>query len=129
MMFVDGENVTMEGQKLLSAKSITPVPSRAFCQDTFLWSPHPNIVPNILRAEWNKKPHALLDRAERCFYYTYVQGNSDIVPTVQAELRHLNFTPRVFKKGKGYRAKGVDIALTKDLLAMPSWTTTTWHFS
>jgi uncharacterized LabA/DUF88 family protein len=116
MMFVDGENITIRGQEILSLQKITPVASRAFRKNTFLWTPMP-VAPNVLHPDWNNKPHALRPRAERCFYYTSIQGDADKVAMVQAELRHLNFTPRVFKKPISQRTKGVDIMLTKDLLS------------
>jgi len=69
MMFVDGEKITIEGQKLLKAQPLTPIESRAFHRDTFLWTPHPDIDQNVLQTQWNQIPHALRPRAERCFYY------------------------------------------------------------
>ena len=57
-----------------------------------------------------KQPHST-----RSFYYTSVLGDDQRVQDVKEKLRKLAFSPEIFKKSKD-KAKGVDIALSKDLL-------------
>ena len=55
--------------------------------------------------------------AERVNYYTTVSGDDPKIASVKEALWRLHFAPHVFKKGKREaKAKGVDIALTRDML-------------
>ena len=56
-------------------------------------------------------------RAIRATYYTSVQGDDERLQDVRQRLWSLGFHPEVFKKAKGERAKGVDITLSRDMLA------------
>ena len=53
----------------------------------------------------------------RSNYYTCVQGDESSIESVCNALWENSFSPHIFKKLKGTRAKGVAIAVTKDMLA------------
>jgi uncharacterized LabA/DUF88 family protein len=54
----------------------------------------------------------------RAHYYTSVTGDEPRVNEIRRALRQIGFDPEVFKKeAQKEKAKGVDIALTKDVLA------------
>ena len=55
--------------------------------------------------------------AIRAHYYTSVSGSSEKVDSVKNQLWDIGFTPHVFWKQKNTKSKGVDIALTTDLLS------------
>jgi uncharacterized LabA/DUF88 family protein len=110
MLFVDGENLTIQGQKLAELRGLQLETGRHFSRNVFLWMPgiHP-------REMW---PKSLLVNALRAHYYTSVAGDEPRVNEVRSALRQLGFDPEVFKKeAQKEKAKGVDIALTKDVLA------------
>ena len=116
MLFVDGENLTIRGQALAAEHGVVLPEGSWFRRDVFLWlHSYPHATQGL---------HPLLghvgvqDRAVRAFYYTSVHGDTDAVLQTQEALWNLGFTPEVFKKGsRNAKAKGVDIALTKDLLS------------
>jgi uncharacterized LabA/DUF88 family protein len=112
MVFVDGENLTIRGQALASAHSLDlEVDPQFFLRNVFAWLPkYPpdNVVMNTLGAR------GLL----RSYYYTSVVGDDAKMVEVRDSLRKLRFDPQVFKKASGSaKSKGVDIALTKDMLS------------
>jgi hypothetical protein len=113
MMFVDGENLAIEGQKRLDpwvAQAGNEGPYHRL--DTFLWCPL-SVKARNPEAVHIDVAHGL---AERCYYYTSVQGSDDDRRKVQFALWNLGFEPRVFRKEKGRQSKGVDIALCVDAL-------------
>lgn len=58
------------------------------------------------------------ESATRAYYYTSAVGDGDKITFVRRQLRALGFDPQVFKKPTGSaKSKGVDITLTKDMLA------------
>lgn len=116
MLFVDGENFTMRGQEFACSQGFSlPAHSPWYMENTFLWIP--NFSLSSLHSFVQERPHYLHQKPERAFYYTSVQGALDKIGQVREKLWTLGFSPQVFQKPKGRRAKGVDIALTKDLLS------------
>lgn len=116
MLFVDGENLTIRGQQYCKDHGLTIEETYWYKPDVYLWL--------------NRKQHAtkalsfylrwidLREAAERAFYYTSQTGDDDALRSTRESLWELGFTPEVFKKRrKKTKAKGVDIALTKDLLS------------
>jgi uncharacterized LabA/DUF88 family protein len=116
MVFVDGENLTMRYQSMLS-KELSPNDKTVHEPDVFVW--HPNTIMGefceIIRA----------------IYYTYVVGDENRVVDVQRRIKNLkyillgtesypklgNLFPRVFKKlSRSAKTKGVDISITVDIL-------------
>ncbi len=110
MMFVDGENFTIRGQKGVEANGITLVEGPNYERDVFVWLP--GIQPT-----YPMIPTVELS-AIRASYYTSVYGDERKIDAIKERLWSLGFHPEVFKKfKKEEKAKGVDIALTKDLLS------------
>ncbi|MDQ3442532.1 MAG: NYN domain-containing protein [Chloroflexota bacterium] len=116
MLFVDGENVTLRGQALAESRGIVLEPGPRFKRDVFLWLEHPWPARAALSHEL--RGIGVRGTAERAFYYTSMSGDDDAITDVRESLWALGFTGEVFKKQrKDIKAKGVDIALTKDLLS------------
>src|SRR4051812_22386937 len=53
----------------------------------------------------------------RSYYFTSAQGDADLMDDVGAKLWNLGFTPHVFKRSGTRHSKGVDIALTNEMLS------------
>ena len=111
MIFVDGENFAIEAQKLADKKGQPLREGPCFMRDVFVWMPD---VP----ARKPPKPSSefLQETALRAYYYTSVQGDDEKLQEVKEAIQSLGFTPCVFKKPKGVRAKRVDITLTLDMV-------------
>jgi len=117
MVFVDGENLTLQGQKLAREKGLSLVPGDYWEPDVFLWVPRYDAespfhgyrvpAPNI--------GYPLDFRCTRSYYYTAVQGDEERLLDIRRRLKSLHFEPEVFKKIQG-KSKGVDISLAKDVL-------------
>ena len=105
MTFVDGENLTIRGQKVLEKADVKIQECPLYKRDCFIW------IPTYPALDW---PGA---RAARAYYYTSHKGNPDAIREIEEQLWNLKFSHQVFKKNRqGEKAKGVDIALTKDML-------------
>ncbi len=82
-------------------------------KDTFVWfrngqatSPRFGTVPRLAEC------------ALRSYYYTSLVADFPEIETVKEQLWAMRFSPQVFKRESGQvKAKGVDIALTKDMLS------------
>ncbi|MGH2561442.1 MAG: NYN domain-containing protein [Thermomicrobiales bacterium] len=115
MMFVDGENFTVRGQKLAASKGVTLIPGDFHQPDVFLWFPN---VDAVLRYRHLEPVAKFLEpNAIRAFYHTSATGDRDQIASTRSALWNLGFTPEVFHKQRGKKAKAVDIALTKDVLS------------
>lgn len=116
MVFADGENLVFRYQDMLK-RGFVPQDDVAHEQDTFVWTrgfTQLAIQHEVLRAT----------------YYTYAVGDPDYVASVRGRLqrqtfvKHMasflpnNLSPCVFKKeNRSRNGKGVDIALTVDMLS------------
>jgi hypothetical protein len=81
-------------------------------KDTFLWLKGLPGTTNLANPMYPLQAHAV-----RGYYYTSLVGDPDKLRGVEATLKDLGFTPRVFSRLKGQsKAKGVDITLATDLL-------------
>ena len=111
-MFVDGENFCLRGQELAKSNNVPLAHGPLYKPDTFLWIPGQQAlaIPNA------NHPY-LAAFGTRSYYYASVQGDVDKIEDVEDTLWGWGFTPRVFKKNKGEKAKGVDITLAKDMLS------------
>jgi NYN domain len=116
MLFVDGENFTVRGQKFALDNRVALKEGPNYCRDACLWFPglKPTVaLTNTLDTPLQVQPHAI-----RSYYATSVTGDEPRVLSVRQARRPLSFHPEVFKKPKSSdKAKGVDIALTKDFLS------------
>jgi uncharacterized LabA/DUF88 family protein len=110
MLFVDGENLTIRAQKLLEASGRLPLESPNFKTNCFLWP-----GSDYTALGWGRY---LETRPIRSFYYTSAVGGDDVLRLVREQIWALGFEPHVFRKDKqNNQSKGVDIALTKDMLS------------
>ena len=116
MLFVDGENFTIRAQKLARERKVTLKEGPEYCPDVFVWIP--NTKPTLALTNNEDTPLKVQPHAVRAYYYTSVMGDEQKVASVRQALWSLGFHAEVFKKQrKEEKAKGVDIALTKDLLS------------
>jgi len=113
MLFVDGENLTIRAQELAEQQNIKFPAGKAYSKDVFIWMPATRATDPFMFRE----PMRTDQPAIRAHYYTQVKGASPL-KSVRLRLRALGFQPEVFvKPDKTRKAKGVDIALTKDVLS------------
>lgn len=113
MLFVDGENFTIRGQKVAEDFGLSLRSGSHYEEDVLLWLP--GLKPHGLMASMGEGQSQEL--AVRAYYYTTVQGDELRVDDVRGRLWELGFHPEVFRKPKRRKAKGVDITLTKDMLS------------
>ena len=112
MLFVDGENFTIQGQELANKKSIALTEGRYYSKNTFLWIPGFDAHQRCADGHLTLSPMSI-----RSMYYTSVVGDTEKMEEIRTKLWELKFQPETFKKRKQReKAKGVDIALTKDLM-------------
>ena len=117
MLFVDGENITARGQVVADRAGITLTEGRWHKRDVFLWIPHRparETVPQLTRG----LVLGLREDAVRAFYYASCPGDRDAVLAARKALWDMDFSAEVFPSVRNRKkSKGVDIALTKDMLA------------
>ena len=116
MLLVDGENFTIRAQEIAKANGITLTEGPDYLRDVFIW--FPGIRPTLALTNTAGAPVQVQKNAIRSYYYTSVVGDADRIGTVRQSLWDLGFQAEIFKKPKGQdKAKGVDIALSKDFLS------------
>jgi uncharacterized LabA/DUF88 family protein len=114
MMFVDGENLTARAERFASEAGLTLTEGTRYQRETFIWMP--NIKPTIC-IDQNRMNTVLAWSGIRAYYYTSMKADDPAIQETRHKLWTIGFTPYVFKKvRKEDKAKGVDIALTKDML-------------
>ncbi|MBI4464566.1 MAG: NYN domain-containing protein [Acidobacteria bacterium] len=112
MIFVDGENFTIRAQEIVGQSKSKLVEGENYRENCFVW--FPKCHPHFLATLHSRTPGFGLVRAS---YYTSV-NNDEELKDIRIKLWKLGFNPNVFKKKrKDQKAKGVDIALTKDMLS------------
>lgn len=119
MAFVDGENLTIRAQEVLEAARLKLIEGTYFRRDSFIWAP--SFSPKELITKTGILASPLLPQAPRfvrAYYYTSICGDDNAIEDVRNKLWGLEFNHHVFKKAKKeLKAKGVDIALSKDMLS------------
>lgn len=116
MLFIDGENLTIRGQEFAKQRGITLEPGTHFCPNIYLWMP--GVVATQALTNTNTTPVPVQPHAIRAFYYTSITGDDLAITRNRESLWSLGFQPEVFKKAKLQdKAKGIDVALTKDMLS------------
>jgi len=116
MVFIDGENLVFNYQKLLD-EGYTQTDSVKHVKDVYVWEENSILnhgLHNIIRAN----------------YYTYATGSEERINDIKNEIKSLlyvkhrdsplpnNLHPIVFKKvKKEAQTKGVDIQMTVDILS------------
>jgi uncharacterized LabA/DUF88 family protein len=143
MLFVDGENLTIRTQELAKKNKISLVEGDYYRRDIFIWFPKvtatekffgvmtttypplqyeepihsPKTSPTETFINITNSPAKVQSQAIRSYYYTSVVGDSNKIKAIRTSLWNIGFHPEIFKKDrKNTKAKGVDIALSKDLL-------------
>lgn len=112
MAFVDGENFTIRGQEVAKLAGISLPVGSHYEQNVYLWIP--DVGP---RRDMYEETPLLEFSAIRSYYYTSLVGDEPKLTQTRDALWALGFTPAVFKKSRqDQKAKGVDIALARDLL-------------
>lgn len=114
MVVVDGENLTLRGQKLADEKGPSLLGGRYWERDVFLWVPECD-AENCFHPSAVHTGYTLDSRCTRSHYYTAAQGDDNRIMDIRRRLRSLGFEPEVFKKIEG-KSKGVDVTLAKDVL-------------
>ncbi len=106
MIFVDGENLAIRYGNMLKARGTMPYPDIQYEQNVFVW-----------RKSWGNLTQGR-PAMMRKYYYTSVQGDEALIRDIEERLKDAGLeAPRVFKKqNQGQRTKGVDIALSTDML-------------
>ena len=113
MAFVDGENFTIRAQKVAQTNGLQLVIGENYQRDRFIWIPKRNAKRPLAVGMVRLQPTAV-----RAMFYTSVAGDDQALEETRNYLWELGFSPQVFKKAKKEeKAKGVDIALTKDMLS------------
>ena len=121
MVFVDGENLVFRYQAMLE-EGREPRGEVNHEKNTYVWQ------PNTVRPGLN---HVI-----RAWYYTYAVGDDIKASEITEKIKSLNYSqysdprasivtgkllrnlyPKVFRKTRGKKAKGVDIQLTIDILS------------
>ena len=116
MLFVDGENFTIRAQAVAQRRGLALIEGDYYKKEVFVWFPEHRATLNF--TEIPSTPIQLQKHAIRAHYYTSLIGDDTALMAVRRTLWERGFQPEVFKKTKGQvKAKGVDIALSKDFLS------------
>lgn len=117
MLFVDGENFTIRGQAVAEREGVMLQPGVFFARDEFLWMPDRHPLRDFADFA-HVGSIGLQVSAVRAHYYTSVLGTGDHILEVREALWNIGFQAEVYKKTrKDQKAKGVDIALVRDVLS------------
>jgi uncharacterized LabA/DUF88 family protein len=115
MLFVDGENFAIRGRAVADKEGVSLSAGDYYVKDVFLWLP--NVRPRVTLIQSDSVAQ-LQTQGLRAYYYTSMIGAHDEIDKVREQIWRIGFQPEVFKRPSGERkAKGVDIALTKDMLS------------
>ncbi len=106
MIFVDGENLAIRFGAYLRNEARVLARDVIYEPDVYVWSRHLSDSSVVAGGG-----------VIRTHYYTAVQGDHPKVEDVASTLKQAGVgAPRVFKKIKNQRSKGVDISLATDML-------------
>ena len=115
MMFVDGENLAIQGQKVPRLAGVELMEGPFHQQDTFLWVPentHSGFLRNLAGLSGLPPPSPT-----QSHYYTSAVATDRELQSLSRVVREAGFAPHIFKKpSKAEKSKGVDISLARDLL-------------
>ena len=116
MEFVDGENLTARAQQLAKNNNLTLEEGPYYQPDKGVWLPQVHATEDL---SVHISPHVRLQpHASRAYYYVSASGDDNKINSITEALWNIGFEPKVFKKRRQEdKAKGVDIALTTDLLS------------
>ena len=126
MLFVDGENFAIEGQKLLKERidsnlckdEVLYSDKNEFLQkDVFLWAP--GWAP-LTTCSANRLFHSDNSPPWMSYYYTTTFRNEEYQLHLADRLKSVGFNPVIFSKNKANkdrRTKGLDISIATDMLS------------
>jgi uncharacterized LabA/DUF88 family protein len=122
MIFVDGENFTIQGQRLAKARGVKLENGPWWEENVFLWMPDAQGDMGWCGSTLQRGAGALgrtpVQRAGRAYFFTSVtSGNTRRLQRIRLALRELHFDPEVFTKKRGDVTKGVDVSLTTSLVS------------
>jgi hypothetical protein len=135
MLFVDGENFTIRGQKVMSEANIPLEPEGGWLKDIYLWLPGWGATTPLL-SRWPRIHYARVSTpppgepsplsAVRAYYYTSMPfENERAVTDAKLALRAMRFEPKVFRRLASdkdrpvdERSKAVDLSLATDVLTL-----------
>lgn len=123
MLFVDGENFTLEGEKIAQEKGVQLIEGSFYEPGVFLRLP--SIDPKG-KGQGFATDYRHYDcpsiwvrgTAIRAHYFTTYTGNDEKASKLKAALRKIELAPHIFKKDKqSNKQKGLDITLATELLS------------
>jgi NYN domain len=114
MVFVDGENFAIRAREIADKAGLKLTECRCYRKDVFFW--RPALRPR--QGDWlNNAELNIIPLAQRAYYYTSLIGDDDERLRLVDAIQGFGFHAEVYKRNRGQvKAKGVDIALTKDML-------------
>jgi uncharacterized LabA/DUF88 family protein len=115
MIFVDGTNLLTQLSKEIKVPSCVEKPTNAILEysNVIIDKYTKAFVTNFFQRD-EFTPYVNTITIRRYWFSSY-KGSEDIGNNLKTELRCLGFEPVLFKK-RGEREKGVDIALTREML-------------
>lgn len=129
MVFVDGENLTRDAQRVISATDGS-IDRYSWKKNVFFWGdrghaaskkPYSHtrgVIGGRGSRNFGPSPHAIPGPPTRAIYYTGLVGEEAEVDEVEGKLKGLWFEPRVFKIPRGSEESfdRVDVQLATDLV-------------
>jgi hypothetical protein len=118
MLFVDGENFTLQAEAVAAERGIPMLAGPYYQPHVYMWWPGTSGTHTYTASdEWSRNLWDLvMPRAVRAYYYTSTTGGAARATECREAIWKLDFTPYVFTKPKGARSKEVDITLARDVL-------------
>jgi uncharacterized LabA/DUF88 family protein len=114
MTFIDGENFAIRAKHFAEGRALELTVGPEYEPDVFVWMPETPVLSWMSGTDTAQ----LRPFATRAYYYTSLCGDAVRIDAIRLALWELGFQPEVFKREKPEeKAKGVDIALSKDLLS------------
>jgi len=115
MLFVDGENFTIRAQAVAKARGYALKEGPYWRPDIFVWIPDWPATQGFRFSDISAI--GVRRYATRAYFYTSARGDPPTLREIRDDLWTLGFTPYVFQRTGDRKSKGVDIALTKDVLS------------
>ena len=112
MLFVDGENLAIQGEKVGRESGFRIFEGPGFRTGVFLWPPLRGVECLINSGDWPQEINCIPIRRS---YFTAMRGSDPAIAEVTEMIWGAKFQPHVFKKRNG-RSKGVDISLATEFL-------------
>ena len=103
-----------QGIRAYARSGLTLEEGPFFKSNVYLWLPEVSPRQTLFQARYGSRVEEFSNRSH---YYTSLVGSHDDIASTKHSIRDIGFHPEVFKRAKNQtKAKGVDIAITRDLL-------------